>query len=98
VVASIVAIDLFYARDGFRDVAEDQEPFPSGQVIAQAGVLDENRATRGQVTGAAIAEPAGPERPVDWLRTPELGARPPEVPLVAGYRARDTRPILSRQP
>ena len=42
-VASVVAIDLLHPRDGLRHVAEDQQPFPGGQVIAQAGVLDEDR-------------------------------------------------------
>jgi hypothetical protein len=27
---------------------------------------------------------------MDWLRTPELGARASEIPLVAGYGTRDT--------
>jgi hypothetical protein len=62
-VASVVAIDLLHARDGLRHVAEDQQPFPGGQVIAQARVLDKDRLVRGQVAGATIAEPAGPESP-----------------------------------
>src|SRR5438552_11410704 len=47
-----------YGREDVVDRSESEQPLPGRQDVPEAGVLGDNRAAGGQVTGAASAEPA----------------------------------------
>ena len=77
-VSFVVGIDSLEGRHDVLHAVEREQPFARRDEFPEGGVLGDDRAARAEVAGAAIAEPAGPELPMDRLGTPELGARPPE--------------------
>src|SRR5262249_33427594 len=79
-------------RGGVDDGAERVQARTRRDDVAEAGVLLDDRAARGQVAGGAIAEPPAPQPDVQLLRDRELAARGPDVvaipPRIAGDGAR----------
>ena len=64
------------------EVGERQQSHASGDVASDAGVLHDHRPARGEVAGAAIAEPAGAAGGVAVLDDGELAARAADVVAV----------------
>src|SRR6185503_8378483 len=85
----IVGIELIHSIDRFRQVAERDDSRAGREPIAQTRVLDEHGAATGQITHAAVAEPAAAHLHVSGFWDAEFGARVPDELAIGSGRARN---------
>src|SRR6266508_1320901 len=88
-MALVVGIELIHSSDGFRQIAERHDSSTGLQPVAQTRVLDEHGAATGQITHAAVAEPAAAHLHVTVLWHAEFGARVPDELAIGSGRPRN---------
>src|SRR5262249_34146540 len=94
----VVPLDLLDSGRRFLKGLEPQEALPGWQGAGKAGVLDNHRPARRQVTGAALAEPTAAHGYVDVLGRPDLATRPGEDLQKLGWRQSRPRPVHDLPP
>src|ERR1041385_5325858 len=57
-MAGIVAVDLFHAPRGLRQVLKSDDAFPEWQPVAQTSIFDQDGPPGRQITHAPVAEPS----------------------------------------
>src|SRR5215475_5335200 len=82
-IAFVIAFDRVHRRQDVFHRSEAEESLARRQRLAEAGLLSDHRAAGGQVTGAAVAEPAGTGTNVLVARDGELSARALDIAPVA---------------
>src|SRR4029078_2027273 len=87
-MALIGAIDEVDTGCCFLQCVESYDAFAHGEPAIDAGVLHQHRPARGQVAGAAIAEPSRSHLYIQVLGYAELGSRAADESLVLLGRER----------
>src|SRR5581483_11821991 len=77
--AGVVGLDRSHRGGGLLERPEGVQPGAERQDVPEARVLLDDGASRGEVGGGPVAEPAAPESDVQVLRDGEFAARSAEV-------------------
>ena len=90
-VVGIIVSHLCQGGDGVLEIAEWNQAAPGGKKIAEAGVLQNDRASGRQITGAAIAEPAATGRNVPVFRDTPFAGGAAQIILIRARIAGDAQ-------
>src|SRR5437660_9313049 len=85
----VVAVNSGDSGGSFIQISKRDNAVADSEPVAQAGVLHEHRASRGQITNAAVAEPAAAHYDVTVFRNAEFSARTLDEPAITRGRLRD---------
>src|SRR6185503_11360574 len=88
-MAFVVRIELIHSSGGFRQIAECHNSATGREPVVQTSVLDEHGAATGQITHAAVAEPAAAHLHVTVFWHAEFGARVPDELAIGSGRPRN---------